>query len=158
MAKYFDAVASILPAIGACALCVMAGTTIADIVLRALFNAPIQGSYEIVQLSLVTAIYAGLGETFRRGAHLVVDLIDFAVPRLSERVLVPLANLLSLAVVAVFFIGAIQQGMAVARYGDTTMDLKIAVYWYWIPVIGGFGWALVCIAFGLYAESSKDNK
>lgn len=133
-------------AVGAAAICIMAGVTIADILLRSLLNRPIQGSYEIVQLSLVTAIYAGVGETFRRGTNLVVDLIDHALPRLSERILRPLADVLSFAVVTVVFVGAIQQGIKVAGYGDVTMDLKLPVYWYWIPVIAGFGWALVCIA------------
>ncbi len=157
MARYSGKVIHLLPALGACAICVMGGITIIDIALRGIFNRPIQGSYEIVQLSLVTAIYAGLGETFRRSTNIVVDLIDFVAPRFSRRVLLPLADLLSFVVVAVFFVGAIRQGMAVAGYGDTTMDLKIAIYWYWIPVIVGFGWALACLVLGFRAGRGKDD-
>ena len=148
MSRYLSKASYILPVVGAVAICVMGGITIVDILLRAVLNLPIQGSYEIVQLSLVTAIYAGIGETFRRRTNLVVDLIDFAAPRVSKKLLIPLADLLSFAVIAVVFVGAIRQGLAVAGYGDTTMDLKIPVYWYWIPVMIGCGWALVCIALG----------
>lgn len=153
MSRYLSKVSHILPIVGAIAICVMGGITIVDILLRGILNLPIQGSYEIVQLSLVTAIYAGIGETFRRGTNLVVDLIDFAAPRVSKKLLIPLADLLSFAVVAVVLVGAIRQGFAVAGYGDTTLDLKIPVYWYWIPVIVGLGWALVCIALRFYKDS-----
>lgn len=152
MSRYLTRVSHVLPVVGALAICVMGGITIVDIVLRAVFNLPIQGSYEIVQLSLVTAIYAGIGETFRRGTNLVVDLIDFVAPRVSKKLLIPLADMLSFAVVAVVLAGAIRQGFVVAGYGDTTMDLKIPVYWYWIPVIVGSAWALVCIALRLCGE------
>lgn len=142
----------ILPVLGAVAICVMCGVTIGDILLRALFNKPIKGSYEIVQLCLATAIYAGIGETFRRGVNITVDLIDLGLPRLSRVVLLPLGNILSFVVIAVFLFGSIRRSMVLAEYGDVTIDLKLSVVWYWVPVITGLAWALICIVRRLYVD------
>jgi hypothetical protein len=60
--------------------------------------------------------------------------------------------------VCVFFVGAIQRGIAVAGYGDTTIDLKLSIVWYWVPVIIGFGWALICVPAGLHAQLKKGKK
>ncbi len=158
MTKRLGWVGFLLPTVGACAICVMAGVTVADILLRSLFNYPLQGTYEIVQLSLVTAIYAGLGETFRRGANLMVDLIDYGAPRFSRIVLAPLAQVLSFCVVAILFVGAVQRGITIAGYGETTMDLKIATWWYWVPVIVGFAWALVCIPLNVWSEFVRTGR
>ena len=158
MAKQMGWIGFILPSIGAIALCLMGSVTIADILLRSLFNRPIQGSYEIVQLCLVTSIYAGLGETFRRGANITVDLVDHLAPRLAAKVLAPLGHALSFLVLAIFFVGAIQRGLKVADYGDVTMDLKMPAWWFWIPVLIGIAWALVCIPAMFFTELSRKGK
>lgn len=136
---------SLLPIVGGSALFIMMAVTIIDIVMRSTLGKPVQGAYEIVQFSLVTTVYAGLGETFRRGSHVLVDLIDSYLPNLATRVLKPLESLLSIAVVLTLLWGAVLLASETLHYHEVTTDLGIPVFWMWLPVIVGLAWSAICI-------------
>ena len=50
--------------------------TIADILMKNIFHQPVRGTFELVELSLVFAVFCGLPEIFRRDANIVVDVFD----------------------------------------------------------------------------------
>ena len=158
MNKRFKWVWYVMHVVGALALCAMMGVTILDIILRSFFNYPIQGAYEIVQLCLVTAVFACLGEAFRKGVHVVVDLIDHLAPRLTKRFFLLLSNCLSLCVLFVFLYGAVERAIAIKGYGDQTIDLKIGVFWYWIPVIFGLSGALIGVLLNILSHWETKSK
>ena len=124
--------------IAAAALAAMMLLTVTDVVLRAVFDRPIRGTLEIVELLLACTFFLALPASFLRGEHIVVDIVDnMAVARRWVPLLKRLAGLLGVLLMAVMA----WQGWIAARdtlvFKDVTSDLSLPVIWYWIPVLAG---------------------
>jgi TRAP-type C4-dicarboxylate transport system permease small subunit len=110
--------------------------TVADVVLRAVFNRPIRGTLEIVELLLACTFFLALPASFLRDEHIVVDIVDGWAPRWVPR-LRRAAGMLAVVVMAVMaWQGWIAAKDAVA-FHDVTSDLALPRLWYWIPVLAG---------------------
>ena len=127
---FFGAVAGLF-------LAAMVGLTVADVVLRSFFAAPIRGMLELIELGLACTIFIALPAVFLRREHLVVDVIDhFARPR-AVRLLDRLGALVSLGVLAVMAWQMWPLAQTMVEFGDVTSDLSIPRLWYWVPVLLG---------------------
>lgn len=73
--------------------------TIIDVAGRYLFNAPLPGGNEIVQLIMAAIIYSALPSVNRQEGHISVDLLDFITPKRIVRTRQILVNLVALVVV-----------------------------------------------------------
>jgi TRAP-type C4-dicarboxylate transport system permease small subunit len=110
--------------------------TVADVVLRAVLNRPIRGTYELIELLLCATFFVALPAAFLRDDHIVVDSIDrylpAAVPWLKR-----LAGVIAVAMLALM----VWQGAIAARdawsFGDVTSDLSLPKILYWIPLLFG---------------------
>jgi TRAP-type C4-dicarboxylate transport system permease small subunit len=65
---------------------IMVILTFADVIGRYLLAAPIFGASEMISALLALAIFAGLGVTNARDDHIVVELFDHSVRKLSPRI------------------------------------------------------------------------
>ena len=122
--------------------------TVADVVLRAFFNRPIHGTFELIELCLACTIFIALPAVFLRDEHLVVDVVDhFAPPAVVKRL--DLAGAIaSLAVLALMFWRMLSLARDMQEFGDVTADLSIPKIFFWIPVLLGVGAsALATLAF-----------
>ena len=110
--------------------------TVADVVLRAVFNKPIRGTLEIVELLLACAFFLALPASFLRDEHIVVDIVDGVAWRW-----VPLLKRIALAIAVLLLAAMAWQGWIAARdavaFNDVTSDLALPRLWYWIPVLAG---------------------
>jgi TRAP-type C4-dicarboxylate transport system permease small subunit len=110
--------------------------TVADVLLRAVFNRPIRGTYDLVELLLCATFFVALPAVFLRDDHIVVDSIDRFLPRA-----VPwLRRLAGLSAVIMLTL-MVWQGAIAARdtwsFGDVTSDLSLPKILYWIPLLFG---------------------
>lgn len=99
--------------------------TVVDVIGRYVFAAPVAGAFEATEIMLALSIFAGLPIVTARGEHVSVRL-------LVERFPVPLQRALDVfsdVVVAVLLAGAAwllyQRGASLARFGDSTVLLRI---------------------------------
>jgi TRAP-type C4-dicarboxylate transport system permease small subunit len=123
----------------------MVGLTVADVVLRSFFAAPIRGMLELIELGLACTIFVALPAVFLRREHLVVDVIDhFARPALV-RWLDRLGAAVSLGVLAVMAWQMWPLAQTMVEFGDVTSDLSIPRLYYWIPVLGGVGFSALAV-------------
>jgi TRAP-type C4-dicarboxylate transport system permease small subunit len=113
--------------------------TVADVSLRALFNRPINGTYELIELGLACAVFIALPAVFLRDEHLVMDVVDSLAPRPVVRVLDLFGALCSLVVLAVMFWQMVPLARDMQEFGDVTADLSIPKIVYWVPVLIGVG-------------------
>ena len=113
--------------------------TIADVALRAFFNKPIHGTYELIELGLACAIFVALPAVFLRDEHLVVDVVDSLAPRHLVRLLDLFGALCSLLVLGVMIWRMVPLARDMQEFGDVTADLSIPKMVYWIPVLLGVG-------------------
>lgn len=60
--------------------------TIVDVVGRGIFNAPLPGGNEFVQIFMAAIIYGALPSVNRQEGHITVDLLDFITPKAVIRV------------------------------------------------------------------------
>ena len=110
--------------------------TVADVALRAVFNTPIRGAYELVELLLCGTFFVALPAVFLRDDHIVVDSIDRHAPR-AVPWLKRIAGLIAVAMLALMA----WQGAIAARdawsFGDVTSDLSLPRILYRIPLLFG---------------------
>ncbi len=128
--------------------------TVADVVLRAVSNRPIRGTFEIVELLLACTFFLALPAVFLRDEHLVVDVIDPLAPRwvpwlrrFAELVAIPVLGLMA------------WQGWNAARetlvFNDVTSDLALHRILYWLPVLFGLIGGLVAAVAMIFPKNPE---
>lgn len=122
--------------LAALALASMMLLTVTDVVLRAVANRPIRGTFELIELLLAATFFFALPAAFLRNENIVVDIVDRMLPR-RVTLLKRLAEILAIVIIATMA----WQGWKVAQdtllFGDVTADLELPRIWYWIPVLAG---------------------
>jgi TRAP-type C4-dicarboxylate transport system permease small subunit len=110
--------------------------TVTDVTLRAVFNTPLRGIYELVELLLTGVFFLALPAVFLREEHIVVDVIDSVVPRG-----VPALRRAADALAVVLLVVMAWQGWLAARdtlaFGDVTAELGLPRILHWIPLLAG---------------------
>jgi TRAP-type C4-dicarboxylate transport system permease small subunit len=120
--------------------------TVADVVLRAVSNIPIRGTFEIIELLLACTFFLALPAVFLRDEHLLVDVIDPLAPRWVPR-LRRIAEVIAIPVLALMAWEGFKAARETLVFNDVTSDLSIHRLWYWIPVlIGLIGSAIAAVA------------
>jgi TRAP-type C4-dicarboxylate transport system permease small subunit len=119
--------------------------TVADVALRAAFNLPLRGVYELVELLLACSFFLALPAVFLRDGHIVVDVVDGMAPK-AVPLLRRFAEALAIAVLAVMAWQGWQAAAETLVFNDVTSDLAIHRLVYWVPVLAGMvGAALAAV-------------
>jgi TRAP-type C4-dicarboxylate transport system permease small subunit len=153
--RWRDLIARACGIIAAACLAVMMLLTVADVVLRAAFNTPIRGIYELVELLLAYTFFIALPAVFLRDENIVVNSIDELVPRA-----VPLLKRLGLALAVAVLALIGWQGFIAARdtiaFNDITADLGLSRGLHWIALlVGVIGAAIAALAMGLRGNAQR---
>jgi TRAP-type C4-dicarboxylate transport system permease small subunit len=119
---------------------------VADVLGRSLFNLPVRGQYELVELALAYTVFLALPAAFLRDAHLVVDVADHFVSARVRRALDLAGALASLAALGIMLWQMVPQALYMMRFGDMTFDLQISKNWYAAPALAGILASLVAAA------------
>lgn len=131
------------------ALALMVCVTMADVLLRNLFNIPVLGTYDIVETLMVFVVFLGIGEAFLDDTHITVDIIDHFISANAVVVLKILGLLLSAVFLGLLMWHMPAPAMEAYLYQDRKPDLPIMLYWLWIPCLVGIFSALVAAVFKL---------
>jgi TRAP-type C4-dicarboxylate transport system permease small subunit len=135
-----------LAAVSGLGIVAMMLLTCADVFLRYLFNAPIEGTLDLTQMLMVVTVFFGLAYCGWTGGHVVVDLLRDLVP---ARVIVPLAIAVNaVGAVAMLAMGweSIQTSMVYMLTGETPMTVLVPKYpFIWIAAFGSFTYAGVLL-------------
>jgi TRAP-type C4-dicarboxylate transport system permease small subunit len=147
--------ARICGGLAALLLAAMMLLTVTDVTLRAAFNAPIRGVYELVELLLAGTFFLALPAVFLRDDNIVVNVVDDLAPR-SVPWLRRFAAALAVAVLAIMA----WQGFLEARdsYGfhDVTAELSLSRIWHWSAVLFGIiGAGIAALAMGVSGEDGR---
>jgi len=146
-----------LAAVSGAAIVAMMLLTCADVFLRYLFNAPIEGTLDLTQMLMVIVVFFGLAYCGWTGGHVVVDLLRELLP---VKVIVPLAIAVNAAgAVAMFAMGweSIQTSLVYMLTGETPMTVLIPKYpFIWIAAFGSFTYAAVLV-FKSFRPDERDE-
>jgi TRAP-type C4-dicarboxylate transport system permease small subunit len=127
--------------LGAATAMVVACTTVASVVLRALTSRPIQGDVEITQFGIALAISLMLPWCQLQGSNIIVD---FFTQRLRERPLRVLDGLGCLMLAAMYLLLAWRTGVgarAVHEAGEISMIRSWPMWWVYASLAPGLALA-----------------
>jgi TRAP-type transport system small permease protein len=134
--RWRDLASIICGLVAAVFLAAMMMLTVADVALRAAFNIPIRGIYDLVELLLACTFFFALPCVFLRDENIVVNSIDDLAPRWVPT-LKRSAEFLAVAVLAVMA----WQGWIAARdsieFHDVTGDLGLPRILHWTALLIG---------------------
>ena len=136
MKRWRELTATFCGWVAAVFLAAMMLLTVADVALRAAFNMPIRGAYELVELMLAYTFFVALPAVFLRDENVIVSVVDDLAPRWVPE-LKRFAALLAVVILAVMA----WQGFLAARdafeFNDVTADLGLSRLLHWTALLVG---------------------
>lgn len=131
------------------ALVVMMLATLADVFMRYVFNHPISGTYEFVEAMMTVFVFNGMSTAFLQRRNIVIDLVDSLMRRPIVVALVRLADVLTVAAIALFAYAMIEPAMQSYAYGEVKLELQVPIWWFWALALVGIVGAILCAAGAL---------
>ena len=129
----------ILGGLSAIILFVLMMLTTVDVIGRYLFNTPLPGGYEITELMMAALVFAAMPVVTRRENHIVIDLLDFMMPKAIVRPRQIIVNLLCAVLCALWCWRTWTLGVRLGGYNEVTeyLNLPLAPICYFISVMSG---------------------
>lgn len=154
MKRIGNVASAICGAVAAVFLVGMLLLTVADVALRAFFNYPLRGVYELIELMLAGTFFIALPCVFLRDDNILVNTIDELLPRI-----VPFLKRAALVLSVAVFVVLVWQGWFAARdsyeFHDVTADLALPRFWHWSLVLIGMSLAALAALFMLFRGDDK---
>lgn len=123
--------------IASAALGVMMLVVVADVILRAVFNTPVKGAYDVVSISLLVMTMFGMVPVVARRSEILIDLIDGVMPPAGLRVLALIAALIGVVLFAFFGWAMIQPALDAWQWGERSLELGIPKWPLWVVAFVG---------------------
>jgi TRAP-type C4-dicarboxylate transport system permease small subunit len=118
---------AVLGIASAALLLILMMITVADVLLRYLFSAPIRGAFELTELMLLVLIFAGLPLVSRADEHVTMDFVDRVLTSRGRAIVIRAVHILTAAAMLVLAWLIWLKAGKIAAYADTTESLKIPV-------------------------------
>ena len=142
--------------LAAVALVVMMCVTVADVVLRYLFNSPIRASYDLVEAMMVLFVFNGISTAFLQRRNIVIDLIDSFVGRRVVAFLIRLADVTTIATLLLFIYAMLTPALQSYGYGERKLELGLPIYLLWAAALAGMVGAILC-ALGTFLKPAAPS-
>jgi len=148
----------VLAGLAVLALGFMMLITVADVVLRAVDeNWRIFGMLDYVEFSLAWLVYLAIAVAVLERKMIVVDVVDTVMGPAARRALRAFAVLLTFAAFALLATRIVTPALEIREWGETTLDLEIPKFWYWIAIWTGIAAAIVAVLLTAPAEIAEDR-
>jgi len=152
MTAVVEAVARLLTRVAAVFLLGMVAVNTIDVGLRGLFNIPVFGSFDMIELAMGFVAFLVIPETFLRNEHITIELIDSLVPSGVLKFLKLFGLALTIAFVALLSWYMVQPALDFVRFHETTVELQMPVIWKAAPVLAAFVVAIFAVLVMLARE------
>jgi TRAP-type transport system small permease protein len=131
----------LLVAIGA--LVVMMGITVANVFMRYIFNAPIVGAYDLVEICMTISVFLALPAVIFEGQPVVIDLIDGLVSPQAVKALKNVANAAAAIILCFVFWAMLKPAHDAYLYGDVKPEFGFPVWIVWTFALFGLFSSLI---------------
>lgn len=146
MTGVITAAARFLTRIAAVFLVAMVAINVVDVGMRSGLNAPIFGTYEIVELLLAAAAFFAIPEAFLRGQHITIELIDHVVSDRAVDWLRAFGTTAALVFVALLAYHMVEPAFEYVEFNEITSDLEMPVIWRASLILTAIAAAAVAVA------------
>jgi TRAP-type C4-dicarboxylate transport system permease small subunit len=145
--------AALLAALAVLCLGFMMLITVADVVLRTLDpNWRIFGMLDYVEFSLAWLIFLAIPIAVLERRMIAVDVVDTVAGPGVRRALRGFALILTLAAFGLLASQIVAPALDMREWGETTLDLRLPKFWYWLAIWTGVGAAIVATLLTAPAE------
>jgi TRAP-type C4-dicarboxylate transport system permease small subunit len=130
--------------------------TVVDVVGRYVFNAPVKGSIEAIELMLGVLIYMAIPLASARAEHIRIDLLDYLLGPRARRVQRLIGNGATALVMGFLAWRLYERGVQFAKFKDTSshLDVPLApVAW----VMAAFAAVTVLVVLRDFAAALKEQ-
>jgi TRAP-type C4-dicarboxylate transport system permease small subunit len=124
--------------------------TVISVAGRSLFSAPIPGDFELVELGMAVAIFAFLPYCQIVRGNVIVDLFTTRARPRTKALLDGIGNLLFTAIAALLTWRVALGGLEVRDYSETTMVLRVPVWWGYVPAVAFLAFLTVVCAYTVW--------
>jgi TRAP-type C4-dicarboxylate transport system permease small subunit len=145
MIGFVGAAARLFTRAAAIFLLAMVAINVIDVGLRSGLNTPIFGTYEIVEFLLAAVAFLAIPETFLRGQHITVELIDQVVSERAVDWLRALGTLVALLFLGLLAWHMVQPALDFIEFNEITMDLQLPLIWKASLILAGIALAAVAV-------------
>lgn len=132
-----DRVTPILHLVAGIALVAMMLVVVGDVVLRAAFNMPIAGAYDVVSIALLVMTMFGIAPVVARRGEILIDLIDAVVPASGIRLLSLVSAVAGIGVFIFFGWSMIQPALEAWQWGERSLELGLPKWPLWVVAFVG---------------------
>lgn len=157
MKALVQTVAGVLSYTAGAALLAMVVVDTADIGMQALFDRPIFGGYEIIELLLAGVGFLAVPQTFLRREHIVVELLDQVLSRRKVGLLQVVGTACSLVFVLILGYAMIRPARDMIRDHAASFMLEIPVIWHAIPVLLAVGLSIFAVGVVLAEDVARSR-
>lgn len=112
--------------------------TVGDVVLRYFFNAPILGSFELTEFSLIVLVFFAIPWGTAQKVNVRVDLVVGSFRKRLRAIFDSVTCLMSLLVTVLFAWYTVPQAIYIMRLGTESDMLEIPLYPFYFMVALGF--------------------
>ena len=102
--------------------------TVADVIMRRFFNAPIGGTFELTRVILGTIVFFSLAYCAVKGGHIVVDVLVTRFPQWAQSSVRIIIHLLSVVIMFVISWRLFAYAVKMEAVGEVTAIWNIPVY------------------------------
>lgn len=134
---------------GGLLLCLVALMAVGSILGRAVFGAGLSGDYELVEMGCATAVFTFLPYCQYVRGHARVDFFTLRLGARPKSLLDGLADLLFALIAALIAWRLAVGGLDLWRYGESTMVLRLPVWWGFVPAVLSFALLALLCAYDL---------
>ncbi len=155
MLAIVNAAARFLTRVAAVFLIAMVAINVVDVGLRSGFNAPIFGTYEIVEYMLAAVAFLAIPEVFLRDQHITIELIDQILPERVIDWLRAFGTIVAFVFVALLAWHMVQPALDYIEFNEITMDLQLPLIWKAALILTGITAAVVTAFVLLLRDMSR---
>ena len=127
---------------------------VVDVGLRSGFNAPIFGTYEIIELLLAAVAFLAIPDAFMRDQHITIELIDQVVPDRAVDALRAFGMLCAVGFLGLVTWYMVRPALDFIEFDEVSMDLQIPAIWGASLILAGMVLSLIA-AFVIFVRDVR---
>jgi TRAP-type C4-dicarboxylate transport system permease small subunit len=136
----------------------MVAVNVADVAMRSGLNAPIFGAYELVEVGLAACGFLAIPETFLRGGHIKIEMIEAVIPAGAVRALDGIGAVATLGFLVLLLWNMVQPALDMIAYNEVTFDLHLPVIVNASLVLLGLASSLIVVVIVMFRGELREEK
>lgn len=145
--RLLTGICKIVAAAGGLVLLAITVITVVSVVGRTLFNTPLPGDFELIELGSAIAIFAFLPYCQIRKGNVIVDFFTAGASPATTHLLSAVGDLIFMLIAGLLTWRLIYGALDFFEYTEQTMVLRLPIWWAFVPILPASALLTVVCAF-----------